>query len=391
MTTLWYLALTIGGTGYLFLVGTALTGLFKLLSKQSKSSSVITEPQSQSYPFVSVVIAARNEENNISATLGSLLKQDYPVECYEIIVVDDRSSDGTADIIREFAQTHPYIKLVQQENINPAASPKKQALEAGIRRAKGEIIITTDADCLHNPQWIRALLKPFSPSTGMVIGQARFETGEKPPLWQRLQSLDYNVQGILSAGLISAGMPFNCTGASFAFRKELFEDVDGWNGVNHLISGDDELLLAKAHRRGWKIDVATDQAAVVLTQPPADIRELWNQRIRWGSKGLQYSPSRTFVLALVFLFYLAMSIGLVMFVFGVTGMTFLKILGLKAIFDWMVLKAGSKLFGDKVSLIDFLILEPIHLVAIVLFSLFGHFSGYEWKGQHFRAQGAADN
>lgn len=382
MNLVWIIAASLGAMGYLILLLPGILGLFRLLKT--------TSPQTFSTPFVSVIVAARNEEEVIESTLDSLLSQDYPKDRFEIIVVDDRSEDRTEEIIKRLSEFTPAIRLIKQTKINPQLSPKKQALEKAINSAKGDIIVSTDADCQHSPYWIRTLINMMTDETGMVIGQARFETGKDSPVWQRFQALDFQAISVLSAGLVKAGFPFTCSGASLAFRKALFIEVEGWKGVDRLISGDDELLLAKASRTDWKIAVATGADVVVSTRSPTDIKELWHQRVRWGSKGLLYRPSRKLILSGVFIFYLCLAM--------LPIMTALKLIGAcaygfwigKMVLDVIVLLIGNHLFRENFNLLHFIIMEALHPFMITTFAVAGSFSSFEWKGQRFRSQEAVD-
>jgi cellulose synthase/poly-beta-1,6-N-acetylglucosamine synthase-like glycosyltransferase len=344
-------------------------------------------------PPISVVISARNEEHNLPGTLQSLLQQNYPADLQEIIVVDDRSHDRTAEVVGEYSSRSPQIKLIRQTVVTEGFSPKKQALAQGIAASHGEIILTTDADCVHDPDWVRDMVAYFTPKVGMVAGQARFVLPKFPPLWQRLQALDFQGLGYASAGLIAAGKPFHCTGASLAFRRKLFEEVGGWKGYEHLISGDDELLMAKAARSRWKIVAAASPHTIVGTKPVSTLSELWQQRIRWGSKGMYYSFARKFVLVGIFLFLLSLIAGpLIGLAAGFTiGSVFGKYWALwvlyRFVLDWSAFSFGCLVFFEKHKFIDFFLTEIIYPPATVAFAIAGHFTSFRWKGQDFRSTG----
>jgi len=393
MILAWHIALTIGGMSYLFLLGLTIYGLFRLRFRRTTVEAKT--------PSVSVIIAARNEEKNLSATLSGLIRQNYPVDKLEIIVTDDRSDDGTADVVRSFSEQDSRIKLVMQKAVSPGVSPKKQAIEKGIDAATGEIILTTDADTIHHPEWVRDMVGMMADDVGMVVGQARFYTPPlyPPPLWgrglrggllwQRLQSLDFQSIGYASAGLVAAGMPFTCSGASFAYRKRLFVEIRGWEGCYKLISGDDELLLAKASRTGWKIEAATTIPSIVQTAPPASLRDLWQQRVRWGSKGLYYRPSRKVVLSGIFLFFLALIPGPFILLTGGQWSYWAEWMLIRLLLDLLTLYLGCRIFRERFKILEFMILEIIYPVMIVLFAAAGHFASFEWKGQTFRSRGKA--
>ncbi len=384
--------LTATGLSYLFLLGMIIIGLHKLRK---------TKPVDNNYqPSVTIVIAARDEEENLPATLQSLTWQNYPDELLEIIVVDDRSSDRTAETVKEFNARYSFVKLIRQTETIPGASPKKQALEKGIKAARGEIIMTTDADCTHDRNWVQIMVDGFTPEVGMVIGQARFAPPFIPPpvtgggvrggvLWQRLQALDFQALGYASAGLIAAGMPFHCSGASLAFRKQLFDDIQGWKGYDKLISGDDELLMAKAVKSRWKIVAATSPASIVKARPVSTLKELWHQRIRWGSKGLYYRFSRKFVLSGVFLFLLTLLIGPFIVITTGSWIYWIEWILFRFLLDWTAVKDGSQVFGEKLPFAEFLLTEIIYPPAIVVFTVAGHFTSFRWKDQRFRSRGKA--
>jgi len=398
MTLIWTTALFIGGISYLFLLLRVINGLKKLdHGKKTHSSSPIhraddgiinstTTGTDVIKPMVSVVIAARNEETEIGGTLASVLKQDYPTDRYEVIVVDDRSSDRTAEIVENIAKDDTRVRLIRQRCVKPCVSPKKQALELGFRATSCEIIVTTDADCRPHTGWLQALIRHFTPDVGMVTGQARFDIGASPPLWQRLQALDYMSQGIAAAGLIADEIPFSCTGASLAFRVALFDEVGGYTGVERLISGDDELLLMKANRSHWRIVTATERDAIVPTRPPTTLRELWQQRMRWGSKGLYYRLSRKLILSGIFIFFLALIIGPLISALSGLWIVWIVWFLAKLISDAIVVNLGCHLYHESYRWIDFIILELIHPFFMVLFAIGGHFSSFEWKEQTFRSR-----
>ena len=390
--------LTLSGLSYFCLLMLIILGLGMLKSRirkqaKYKSTANSSEEIDPNLPSVTVVVAARNEEKNLPETLQSLSQQNYPTDLFEIIVVDDRSTDRTAAIVTEYASQKQYIKLIRQTEVTPGNSPKKQALELGINAASGEIIITTDADCLHDPDWVYDLISHFKPKVGMVAGQARSILPPDAPLWQRLQTLDFQTLGYASAGLITSGMPFHCNGANLAFRKSVFKEIEGWKGYNRLVSGDDELLMAKVAKSKWKIIAAASPSTIVKAKPVKTLKALWFQRIRWGSKGLYYRLSRKLVLTGVFIFFLVLIAGPFIGIAGAggLGLLFWKIwlqwVIIRFLFDGTALLIGSRIFGEKYRSLDFLLAETIYPIAIVIFAVAGHFTRFKWKGQEFRSRG----
>ncbi len=363
---------------YLFFLIRIIRGL-KKLRKQ-----IIPET---SLPSISVVIAARNESESIRDTLDCILIQSCQDELKEIIVVNDRSTDATREIIEGYLKKDPRIILINQTEIDEKFSPKKQALEKGISTASGEVIVTTDADCRPGKDWLSTLVGEISNGADMVTGQARFDTGKSPVVWQRLQALDFQSQGIAAAGLVSIGTPFTCAGASFAFKKQLFLNINGYSGVDHLISGDDELLLAKAFRYGAKIGSAKGKNCMVSTRTVKNLSELWQQRIRWGSKGIHYHWSRKVVLIGLFLFFLGLTLSPVYLLEGGSLSILMTFVIGKAVLDYLALTNGSVVFEENFRISDWLLLEIIHAPALVAFTLGGHFLSFKWKGQVYQGKG----
>ena len=156
---------------------------------------------------VSVIIAARNEEDNISPLLTDLVHQTYPKQLYEVIVVNDGSSDKTAEIVLQYAHQHNHFHLFELENIPSEYSPKKFAMTKGISKSRGEIILTADADCRVKPTWIEAMVGYFSPQVGMVVGFSQFgRKKEKHSFFENLQATDFLQLMAAAAGSCSLGI-----------------------------------------------------------------------------------------------------------------------------------------------------------------------------------------
>jgi len=387
VTAIWLWLLCLGGVVYAGFLFRALAGIWKL-----DKSRMLAIPFGSTKPLsVSIIIAARNEEDWIGATLDSLLQQDISTgeHHFEIIVVDDRSSDRTAEIVQNYSDLHPQIRHFRQSFVPPGVSPKKAALALGVSVSSGRIIVTTDADCRHHPGWARALAKGIPSEGGMVIGQARFMVRKHDPLWLRLQALDFAAQGVLSAGLAAAGTPFNCSGASLAFSRDAYQKVQGWQGVLHFISGDDELLMQKFHAAGIPVVVAWGKESVVATRSPGSLGELWHQRSRWGSKTLHYPAKQKAVLTGVFLFYLALALAPFVMLSGFGWFPAIIGMAAKMLLDLSLLNASKPLFADEVSNFEFVLAELLHPPLIVILAISGALGFFEWKGTTYKTKGRA--
>lgn len=379
IANLWYLILGTAFIVYVIFDFVILKGLFNLRRVKSP-------PESETAPKpVSIVIAAKDEEQNINTTIESLLNQSYPLELLEIIIVDDNSTDRTAEIVLSLAQQHPNIKLLQLNETPTNTSPKKFALAQGIGIASHNLILLSDADCEMPQRWVKTMINPLCNGYQMVIGQARFKLSKNEPIWQHLQSLDYIAQSYAAMGLANSNIPFNCSGASIGFHKLAYEEVKGWSGYTGLISGDDELLLAKFHNENYAIKPCSNRHSIVQTAPPKNLNELWNQRVRWASKGLHYSTLRKWTLTGVFFFYVSLTIAPLMLIITPHRLLPVAVMfAVKLLLDGIIIRKGSKLYGDNIAYGTYFSLALLHPPLISLLAILGNFSGFKWHGRSYK-------
>ena len=239
---------------------------------------------SYSKPKVSVVVAARNEEENIARILTALVNQTYSDELYEIIVANDDSIDNTAQIVEQFSQKWKNVKLLNVTGRESVISPKKNALTQAIHSATGEIILLTDADCLVGKYWIESMLTNFE-DADMVVGfsQTQILDWKKANSAQQYEHFDFVAMFLAAAGAIASGKYFSCSGQNISYKKEAFEKVGGFEKINHLISGDDINLMQLFRKSKLKVRFAFSAHSFALTQPIQNWKKLFSQRIRWAS------------------------------------------------------------------------------------------------------------
>ncbi len=189
-------------------------------------------------------------------------------------------------------------------------SGKKHAVKTGIEYAEGEIIVTTDGDVEMGTQWLETMVGSFEERTGMVAGITIYRPNTK--ILHRYQSLDSASLSIISAALIANGTPITCQGSNLAYRRNAYEEVDGFTGVDHITSGDDDLLMQKIDTHiEWRIKAITDPGSIVYTRPADTLTEVINQRSRWASKGTVYPKKWTRIyLPLVYLSMLGFIAGI---------------------------------------------------------------------------------
>lgn len=333
-------------------------------------------------PTVTVACSARNEETNLSGLLECLSRQTHPEEMTEFILVDDRSTDRTPLIIEEFTRTHPNSLMLRIPPDDKSLSPKKHALAKAIEKASGEVILTTDADCLPGPDWVKEMIRCYDPETGMVLGYAPYRTdGIYNTLFHKLLALEYLAMGAVAAATASAGHPSTCNGANFSFRKKAFDQVGGYGDGRKWLSGDDDLLMQRIHSKtGWKIRFAASANTAVPNNPPRNLREFIRQRIRFSSKHLAYPPRMIAALSGVYLFYVC----LLVLTFA---SPFLKALPafcgavwlVKTIAELCFLAAFQKRIAERRLLKYYVVLAPFHLLYVIFIPILGQIVRPKWK------------
>ena len=243
-------------------------------------------------PGVSIIISAHNEENNIRNLLKSITNQTYTGD-YEIIIANDRSTDSTSQIIMNYIKKYNYIKLINVQKTAIGWGNKKWALNQCIDKSKYNIILQTDADCVPKNTWVESMVNQFyNPDLIFISGPAPLIDTRNP--LSEFYKLDSLAQDALSAGGMSHNLSFSCTGRNMGFLKKNFIEINGYDGIEHYISGDDDLLLQKfATLSTGKIGFNFSEESVVSSPPPQSITEFLNQRIRYGSKAFEYYKLNT--------------------------------------------------------------------------------------------------
>ena len=342
-------------------------------------------PQNLTY---SVVIAARNEEKNIGKCLESVFSQSLPKERYEVIVVNDRSSDRTAAVCEEFRQRYPAFSLIAISETPMGVAPKKHAVATGIARARNEVIVLTDADCIVPAGWLAAIDRHFTEATGLVQGSTTYAyVSGMNRFFFNLQAIDFLSHVVVAAAAIGARLPLNANANNFAFRKKAFEDAKGYGSLSQkAVSGDDDLLLQRiAGGRTWGVSFMVDPAGAVTTRPTPTLRGVFEQRKRWGSKTVNYAPRPKVFLSGIFLFYCCSAASLAAgFVKPEFLPVFLAMFANKIIGEYVLLMPGTALLHQKQLrpyVLPASLLQLPLVLAAVIFGVFGNFS---WKGGSFR-------
>lgn len=359
--------------------GVFLFALFRGLGRLRKGNS-IRNP----LPSACILLCARNEEADIAACVGDLLAQDYAGE-WNIWIADDRSTDSTPEILDELEKKHPErIHVLHISSLPEGISPKKYALARLVEVCRGEILLLTDADCRIPPTWASAMVREFEPGIKLVAGHSYIPTEKTgTPLILHLQALEAMSYRVVGTAGLAIGLPLTSTGNNLAYRRDFFLSVNGFSGVDHLLSGDDDLLLHRlAAEAPWAARPCTTPESFIATQGQTTWKSLWEQRKRWASPTVYYSPRTVAILASAFLFYFLLLLGGALgLVLGLPHVLEAVAVGfvLKFALDLLVMVRGLRVFNSPHLLKWFVPAELLHVPAIVFAVLFGVFGRIRWK------------
>ena len=330
---------------------------------------------------VTVIIPARNEADRIETCLQSIFRQSYPAALTEILVVNDFSTDETADRVIAFEGKCRLLNLSDFIS-DPINSYKKKAIEMAISHSGGELIICTDADCTMGVEWISTLVQTYEKEDWQFIA-APVKIAPDGTAMAVFQCLDFiSLQGITGAAVNKQLYPM-CNGANLAYTRKSFDDVGGFSDVDHIASGDDMLLFKKIQRLfPGKSGFIKDRRAIVSTNPAGNIRVFFQQRIRWASKISHYKHTATFItLALVYLVNLFL---LILFfsciIFG-HWRPLLLLLAFKTVSEYFFVCKVADFFQQKSLMNYFPLCQPFHIAYTVIAGSFGSFGKYEWKNR----------
>ena len=345
---------------------------------------------------ISIIIPARNEEENIAACLDSVCNQSYPKELFEVLVVDDHSTDTTVSIVKLYETKS--VKLISLKDFVSVElnSYKKKAIEIAIAQSTGELIVCTDADCIVKENWLQTIAAFYEKYQPQFIA-APVSINCSFNFIEMFQALDFAMlQGITGAS-VHKKIHSMCNGANLAYTKKAFEAVGGFAGIDNIASGDDMLLMHKIYKQ-WPDNVMflKSKKAIVQTAPVHSVKEFFNQRIRWASKADKYDDKRIFVvLLLVYIInflLLALSVFTIFrnaqyIIFNIQCSIFgvwLLLLLLKTVAELIFLYPVAKFFGKQNLLWLFPVMQPFHILYTVIAGWFGKFGSYKWKGRNVK-------
>lgn len=355
-------------------------GLAFVFSK--KSDPIGISKNSGKRTFVSILVPVRNEEKTIGECLKSLSLLNYPRELFEIILIDDHSTDETLEIAKHFGKDFHSLSILKND---PDSIGKKRALTVGVRAAKGELIVTTDGDCIVPVNWIKIIVSVYeNEQAAFIAGPVAYV--KKSGLLRQLLQIEQIVLQLVSGGSMEMGFPMMCSGANLAYKKDFFMEVGGYENDQYA-SGDDMMLMQKAQKIApGKLKFISDHKALVVTKPANNLSEAIQQRSRWISKFSTFKnvwitgTGMVVFLANFFVVFLGLfSIGNHLFV-----EPFIWTFCLKMLIDLLLLSLAVPFFREP-HLLLFALLEEIFYPFLVLVSAIAKLSGsFSWKGRNWK-------
>jgi cellulose synthase/poly-beta-1,6-N-acetylglucosamine synthase-like glycosyltransferase len=363
-------------------VAVAFAGLHAAFARWLLSGLQRSAPRlSLDLPTATILVPARNEVANLRRLLPALLAQDYPADRLQIVVVDDRSEDGTAELVRGSGKGR--VDLVQVGELPPGIGPKKNAILRGLDRATGEIVLQLDADNVPQAGWARAMAGSFGPRTGSVCGLVfHAERPAEVPAWFHgtwaVEALGW---AAVQDAAIGNGIPISANGGNLAYRRKAFESVGGFGKHGHVVSGDDDFLIQALGDSGrWDVVPARAPETQVVTGGPANWSVVWEQRKRWGSICVRYDTKRVALLSMVYASYAWIAV-LVLFspfhprLLPWAALPFLAIL-LEA---WLLVKAMAERTGRRGLLVWFPLAAFLQIPLVLAATAAGTFGRFRWK------------
>ncbi|KAF2516014.1 glycosyltransferase family 2 protein [Flavobacterium foetidum] len=354
---------------YISYISLLVYGFFRIRMYRKKN----LEPKTS----FTIIVPFRNEKENLPNLLNSFSKLNYPKDLYEVILVDDSSSE-------KFQVSGFKFQVSMIENMRVSNSPKKDAITTAMQHVKTEWAITTDADCIVPENWLWTFDNYIQENNVSMLASAVMYECENSFL-DHFQQLDLTSLQGATIGSFGLNNGFMCNGANFAYTKSLFESLNGFEGNDKIASGDDVFLLQKAIEKfPDKVHYLKAQEAIVATKPTENWKSLFYQRVRWAAKTSSYkSAFGKFLGLIVFFGNLSFIIGFFLLVLGIWSYPiFVLFTFSKFLIDFVLLSITNR-FLTKTRIKSLLLsslLYPFFSSTVALYSLFG---SYEWKDRRF--------
>jgi 1,2-diacylglycerol 3-beta-glucosyltransferase len=365
----------------MFFLFAILTGLYAAVAAATVVVLLLKRPAAVSppteAPFVSVIVPARNEEENLPACLAALQRQDYPAGRIEFVIADDGSTDATPALLDRIARADARFRPVAVPQAAGLLRGKARALHTAIQAARGAYLLLTDADCTPPPCWAHHLADRLDePGTGVVCGVTLVQ---HETLLDRIQALDWLLVSAVAAAASAAGVPITAMGNNMAIRRSTYDDVGGYPALPFSVT-EDYALFQAVHRSGrWRVRLLLDEALANHTRPLPSPAAIFEQRKRWARGGLRASAGVLALYAVILGCHAALVLGLVL-----RPAAALPFLVLKLIADLAVLLVAMRRTAPRGLLRSFLPFEGFFTAYLLLLPLsMALRPRTEWKGRTY--------
>ncbi|KAA3618352.1 MAG: glycosyltransferase [Calditrichaeota bacterium] len=330
---------------------------------------------------VSVIVACRNEEENIPGLIKCLLAQQTKNIDIEFILVNDRSEDSSGQLIDDRTNKDNRFKSIHIKDRVAGFAPKKYAIDCAIKEASGEINILTDADGRPGKDWVQSLVAYFQNGADMLLGYAPYTISQKSSLFMKMLALEYFAPAAVAAATTGLGYPLTCVGTNMAYRKNVYLEIGGFGEFKSFISGDDDLFLTRVRENGnYKIQYANDEKCHVFNAPPKTFKQFVNQRLRYASKGFVYPNKVTAGLTIYVLFNFFLFFGLIygLFNMGPILWSSLAALAIKTFSEYKFTRKAAQAINDKRFTNYYFVTALLHVPYILFFGILGQLKIFRW-------------
>lgn len=355
-------------------------GLLLVLMDKTWSQKPIEFPKNGESELVTILVPYRNEEPNIPVLFDQIIGLYH--RPLQVVWINDHSDDGGKKVLEALIHSHEeeHLDFVLADS---EGEGKKAALKTGIDNAFGTIIMTTDADCYLPKDWVEVMLKPFADDRTKMVGGPVLTKGSNG-FFQNFQQIEWaSILLVTQAGFYLKS-PIMCSAANMAYRKSAFLEVDGYQGNENYLSGDDEFLLKKMTKKYGPESVVYQKENLVYTQPQTTWKNLFYQRIRWASKWKAHQSFAHSFAAVLPIAVQVIFLGSFFLLFaGTPGLAvFAVIWYLKIYFETHTLGNVLRSYSVRPNFIWFLSTGIFHPMYVLICGIGALFVKFEWKGRY---------
>ena len=350
--------------------------LSKVLFFWTGTRRASAELRNETKESVTVIVAARNETANIDACLESLSRLEYPGGLLEVIVIDDQSSDDTLARMNAWLPRMPTLRVLQTSGTIQGMRGKANAVAQAIEQSTGDIIFTTDADCVVPPLWVRETMLQYTPEVGCVCGFTLIEAEDG---FSGIQALDWAYLLTIASAGVGWSFPLSAVGNNMSFRRKTYNDVGGYAAVGFSVTEDMALFKTIGYKSKWKIRYPVRRASLVWSRPCASVGEVYRQKKRWGRGGVGIHPLGFAIMSIGFL----MNAALITLPFaGLPLWAWAAGFAGKCAGDAFLLSYSLRILGQRRLYRFFILFEIYYLVYVTLLPFVVAFTGkVVWKGR----------